>query len=160
MSPCDLSSMSVLLGGTFQQHSVSVHSCNITRSYDQLSATRRCIWNNNNNNHRFTTTVSLHLQLITGEFCWCNVLRMPLLKANSAFGLGRRCWSSPQQCYLRSLCTSPAWRKCRYYHTTSCCIWNHAIFAMVTWSYLQNKTKNWVTGYCRTKIYQLFQKSV
>jgi len=26
--------------------------------------------------------------------------RMPLLTATSAFGLGRRCWSSPQQCYL------------------------------------------------------------
>ena len=31
---------------------------------------------------------------------------MPLLTTTSAFGLGRRCWSSPQQCYLRSLCTS------------------------------------------------------
>jgi len=26
--------------------------------------------------------------------------RMPLLMATSAFGLGRRHWSSPQQCYL------------------------------------------------------------
>ena len=25
--------------------------------------------------------------------------RMPFLTATSAFGLGRRCWSSPQQCY-------------------------------------------------------------
>jgi len=30
---------------------------------------------------------------------------MPLLMATSAFGLGRRCWSSPQQCYLHCLCT-------------------------------------------------------
>ena len=30
---------------------------------------------------------------------------MPLLTATSAFGLGRRCWSSPQQCYLHCLCT-------------------------------------------------------
>ena len=29
--------------------------------------------------------------------------RMPLLTATSAFGLGRRCWSSPQPCYLRWL---------------------------------------------------------
>ena len=28
---------------------------------------------------------------------------MPLLKATSAFGLGTRCWSSPQQCYLHCL---------------------------------------------------------
>ena len=32
--------------------------------------------------------------------------RMPLLAATSAFGLGRRRWSSPQQCYLRCLCTN------------------------------------------------------
>ena len=31
--------------------------------------------------------------------------RMPLLTATSAFGLGRRRWSSPQQCYLHGLCT-------------------------------------------------------
>jgi len=30
---------------------------------------------------------------------------MPLLTATSAFGLGRRCWSSPQQCYLHCLRT-------------------------------------------------------
>jgi len=31
--------------------------------------------------------------------------RMPLLTATGAFGLGRRRWSSPQQCYLHCLCT-------------------------------------------------------
>ena len=31
--------------------------------------------------------------------------RMPLLAATSAFGLGRRRWSSPQQCYLHCLRT-------------------------------------------------------
>ena len=31
--------------------------------------------------------------------------RMPLLTATSAFGLGRRRWSSPQQCYLHCLRT-------------------------------------------------------
>ena len=31
--------------------------------------------------------------------------RMPFLTATSAFGLGRRRWSSPQQCYLHCLCT-------------------------------------------------------
>ena len=30
---------------------------------------------------------------------------MPLLTATSAFGLGRRCWSSPQQCNLHRLHT-------------------------------------------------------
>jgi len=29
--------------------------------------------------------------------------RMPLLTAASAFGLGRRCWSSRQQCHLHCL---------------------------------------------------------
>ena len=35
-------------------------------------------------------------------------VRMPLLVATSAFGLERRRWSSPQQCYLhclRTLCS-------------------------------------------------------
>jgi len=32
-------------------------------------------------------------------------VNMPLLMATSAFGLGRRCWSSPQQCYLHCLST-------------------------------------------------------
>ena len=32
---------------------------------------------------------------------------MPLLMAASAFGLGRRHWSSPQQCYLHCLHTGP-----------------------------------------------------
>jgi len=31
---------------------------------------------------------------------------MPLLTAISTFGLGRRCSSSPQQCYLHHLCTT------------------------------------------------------
>jgi len=35
---------------------------------------------------------------------------MPLLAATSAFGLGRRRWSSPQQCYLHCL------RKIYYYY--------------------------------------------
>ena len=30
---------------------------------------------------------------------------MQLLMATSAFGLGRRCWSSPKQCHLHCLCT-------------------------------------------------------
>ena len=30
---------------------------------------------------------------------------MQLLIATSAFGLGRRCWSSPKQCHLHCLCT-------------------------------------------------------
>ena len=32
-------------------------------------------------------------------------VHMPLLVATSAFGLGRRRWSSPQQCYLHYVLT-------------------------------------------------------
>ena len=55
-----------------------------------------------------STCVSQHLQLRTGGFCWCFLsftASMPLVMATSAFGLGRRCWSSPQHCYLHSLHT-------------------------------------------------------
>ena len=45
------------------------------------------------------TCISRHLQLRNGGLCWCNVLLM----ATSTFGLRRRCWSSPQQCYLHCL---------------------------------------------------------
>ena len=49
-----------------------------------------------------------HLQLRTGGFCWCKVL-LPACpcwrQPTSAFELGRRRWSSPQQCYLHCLCT-------------------------------------------------------
>jgi len=30
---------------------------------------------------------------------------MPLLATSSALGLGRRCYSSPQQCYVHRLCS-------------------------------------------------------
>ena len=36
--------------------------------------------------------------------------RMPWLTATTAFRLGRRCCSSPQQCYLHSLCTLYNWK--------------------------------------------------
>ena len=35
--------------------------------------------------------------------------RMPLLTATSAFGLGRRCWSSAQQCYWHCLRSCISW---------------------------------------------------
>jgi len=44
--------------------------------------------------------VSPHFQLRTGGVCWCK-----LLMATSTFGLGRRRWPSPQQCYLHCLRT-------------------------------------------------------
>jgi len=47
-----------------------------------------------------TTCFSHHLQLRTGGFFWCKVLL--LLMATSAFGFGRKHWSSPQQCYLHT----------------------------------------------------------
>ena len=37
--------------------------------------------------------------------CVCVCVCVPLLTATSTFGLGRRCWSSPQHCYLLCLCT-------------------------------------------------------
>ena len=50
--------------------------------------------------------ISRHLQLRTGGFCPCKsfTARMPLLMATNTFGLGRRRWSSPQQCYRHYLC--------------------------------------------------------
>ena len=46
---------------------------------------------------------------------------MPLLTATSAFRLGRRHWSSPQQCYLHRLCTltTSITRKCKIYKWNS-----------------------------------------
>ena len=42
----------------------------------------------------------------TGGFCWCSfTARMPLLTATSTFRLGRRRWSSLQECYLHCRCT-------------------------------------------------------
>jgi len=42
----------------------------------------------------------------TGGFCWCSfTAHMPLLTATSTFRLGRRRWSSLQECYLHSRCT-------------------------------------------------------
>ena len=49
--------------------------------------------------HR-SACVSPHFQLRTGGVCWCK-----LLMATSTFGLGRRRWPSPQQCYLHCLRT-------------------------------------------------------
>jgi len=53
-----------------------------------------------------STCMSQHLQLRTGDFVGAK-LYCPhaLVTATSAFGLGRRCWSSPQQCYLQCLRT-------------------------------------------------------
>ena len=56
-----------------------------------------------------STCVSRHLQLKTGGILSVQsfTARMPLLTATSVFGigLGRRRWSSPQQCYLHCLHT-------------------------------------------------------
>jgi len=59
-------------------------SCLITKSF------------NNNNNHHFTAIIQVNLRriLLVQSFTAC----MPLLTATSALWLGRRCWSSPQQC--------------------------------------------------------------
>ena len=63
-------------------------------------------------NHHFTAIiqVSRHLQLRTGGFRWCKSFTacMPLLMATSAFGLGRRGWSS-HQCYLHCLYSWHTW---------------------------------------------------
>jgi len=55
--------------------------------------------NNNNNNSRYAG--QLEFFLLVQSF----TARMPLLTATSAFGLGRRRWSSAQQCYLHCLST-------------------------------------------------------
>ena len=48
-----------------------------------------------------STCISQYLLLLVFSFA----SRMPLLTATSAFRLGRRRWSSPQQCYLFCLCS-------------------------------------------------------
>ena len=57
-----------------------------------------------------TTCISQHSQIRTGDL----TTHMPLLMANSAFGLGRRRQSSPKWCYLHcrhticlSICANP-----------------------------------------------------
>ena len=66
----------------------------------------------------WSTCVRQHLQLRTGGFCSCT----------SAFGLGRRCWSSPQQCYLHRL---------RAWSATSCRLqakitqWHYSMWSRV-----------------------------
>jgi len=64
------------------------------------------------NHHRFAAMIQVNLCkpnappvnnwriLLVQSFA----ARMPLLTATSTFGLGRRRWSSPQQCYLHCLC--------------------------------------------------------
>ena len=63
-------------------------------------------------NHRFTAIIQVNLRqpappvknwriLLVQSF----TASMPLLTATSTFGLGRRRWSSPQQCYLYCLRT-------------------------------------------------------
>ena len=56
-----------------------------------------------------TDTSSWELEDFVGTKFYC-----PHALATSVFGLGRRCWSSPQQCYLHCLCTTT---RCRWsYH--------------------------------------------
>jgi len=65
-------------------------------------------------NHCFTAIIQVILRLPAPPVrnCWRILLvqsftaRMPLLTATSAIGLGRRRWSSHQQCYLHCLRTS------------------------------------------------------
>ena len=50
------------------------------------------------------TSISWNPQLRTRGFCWSKVtVHMPLLMASSIYGLERRCYSSPQQCFLHCL---------------------------------------------------------
>jgi len=49
-----------------------------------------------------STCVSWHWRILLVQSF---TARMPLLTTTSAFGLGRRCWSFPQQCYLHCLRT-------------------------------------------------------
>jgi len=54
------------------------------------------------NLHQPTHPVKNWRILLVQNFTAC----MTLLAATSAFELGRRCWSSPQQCYPHCLCTT------------------------------------------------------
>ena len=65
---------------------------------------------NDNNNHRFTAITQVTLCYLAPTVNNWRILlvqsftaHMPLLTATSAFGLGRRRWSSPRQCYLHCL---------------------------------------------------------
>ena len=61
---------------------------------------------------------------------------MPLLTATSTFGLGRRRWSSPQQCYLHCLRTIPA---------------TDNVMSHVTWCNIKRKAQHSFNGhFCRT----------
>ena len=64
------------------------------------------------NHHHFMAIIQVNLLQLTPPVKNWRILlvqsfntHMPLLTATSAFGLGRRCWSSPQQCYQHCLCT-------------------------------------------------------
>ena len=75
-----------------------------------------CLWHRSNNRHLTWVGCSYcycwHLQLRMEDLLVQNfTTHMPLLAATSAFGLGRRHWSSPQQCYLQCLhtfCAQPS----------------------------------------------------
>jgi len=73
-------------------------------NWDAMCANRQNGWYHHHRQRPLyrSTCVSRYLQLRSGGFCWCKVL-LPLPRATSAFGLGRRRWSSPQQCCLHCL---------------------------------------------------------
>ena len=77
----------------------------------QMTTYVRTIWPNNDNDQRFTAIAQDQPASAPPVKNWRILLeqtftaRMPLLMATSAFGLGRRRWSSYQQCYLHCLCT-------------------------------------------------------
>jgi len=77
----------------------------------QMTTHVRTIWPNNDNDQRFTAIAQDQPASAPPVKNWRILLeqtftaRMPLLMAASAFGLGRRRWSSSQQCYLHCLCT-------------------------------------------------------
>ena len=84
------------------------------------------------NNDHFTAIIQVNLRWLTPPVKNWRILsvqsvtaRMPLLTAASTFGLGRRCWSSPQQCYLRyCLRTVPSLMKVVYYYVKFCEIYD------------------------------------
>ena len=88
----------------------------ISLTYSMIQQTNRTpdTFKNNFNNHHHCFTATIHIKLhwpAPPVKNWRILLvqsftaRMPLLMATSTYGLGRRCWSSTQQCYLHCLCT-------------------------------------------------------
>ena len=87
------------------EHSTSAHLKFVSRLY--FCTTNSVNWLQVKRATQFTATIQVNLRLPAPPVKKWRILltqsctaRMPLLAATSAFGLRRRRWSSPQQCYV------------------------------------------------------------